>query len=46
MKRDNGIKGRDEKSSGIEFLMVDTFVKINPTGPLRLDKQVVRRKRN
>ncbi len=36
MKRGNGIKDRDDKSSGLEILMVDTFAKINPTEPLRL----------
>jgi hypothetical protein len=29
---------------GIEILMSDTFAKINPTDPLRLAQQVVRRK--
>jgi len=46
MKRGNGIKDRDNRSSGIEILMTDTFPKINPTDPLRLAKQVGRRKRN
>jgi hypothetical protein len=46
MKRGNGIKGRDDRSSGIKILIPDVFVKINPTDPLRLAKQVVRRKRN
>jgi hypothetical protein len=44
MKRGNGIKDLDERSSGIEILMVDVFTKINPTDPLldplRLVKQV------
>jgi hypothetical protein len=40
MKRGNGIKGRDDRSRGIEILMVDDFAKINPTEPLRLVKQV------
>ena len=35
MKRGNGIKGRDDRSRGIEILMVDDFAKINPTEPLR-----------
>ena len=35
-KRGNGIKDRDDRSSGIEILMTDTFVKIKPTDPLRL----------
>ena len=46
MKRGNGIKGRDDRSSGIEILMTDSFVKMNPTDPFGLDKQVTRRKRN
>ena len=46
MKHGNGIKDRDDRSSGIEILMTDTFAKINPTDPLRLVKQVARRKRN
>jgi hypothetical protein len=46
MKHGNGIKGRDGRSSGIEFLMTDVFAKINPTDPLRLTKQVGRRKQN
>jgi hypothetical protein len=40
MKHGNGIKGRDDRSRGIEILMSDSFAKINPTDPLRLDKQV------
>ena len=36
MKRGNGITDRDDRSSGIEILMTDTFVKIKPTDPLRL----------
>jgi hypothetical protein len=31
MKHGNGIKDRDDKSNGIEILMVETFSKINPT---------------
>jgi hypothetical protein len=31
MKRGNGIKGLDDRSSGIEILMADAFAKINPT---------------
>jgi len=34
MKHGSGIKGRDDKSSGIEILMVEAFTKINPTDPL------------
>ncbi len=33
MKR-GGIKDRDDKSSGMEILMTETFVNINPTNPL------------
>jgi hypothetical protein len=36
MKHGDGIKGRDDRSSGIEILMSDTFTKINKpivTGP-------------
>ncbi len=36
MKRDNGMKGQDERSRGIEILMSDVFVKIKPTDPLKL----------
>ncbi len=36
MKRGNGITDQDDRSSGIEILMTDTFVKIKPTDPLRL----------
>jgi hypothetical protein len=39
MKHGSGIKDRDDRSSGIEILMFDTFVKINQTDPLRLAKQ-------
>jgi hypothetical protein len=46
MKRDSGIKDRDDKSRGIEILMAEAFVKINPTDPLILVYQVARRKRN
>jgi hypothetical protein len=46
MKHGNGINDRDDRSSGIEILMADAFAKINPTDPLRLAKQVARRKRN
>jgi hypothetical protein len=46
MKHGNGIKDRDDRSSGIEILMSDAFAKINPTDPLRLAKQAARRQRN
>jgi hypothetical protein len=39
MKLGSGIKGRDDKSSGIEIRITDTFAKINPTDPLILAKQ-------
>jgi hypothetical protein len=42
MKHGSGIEDRDDKSSGIEILMVDSFDKINPTDPLRFDKQTAR----
>jgi len=41
MKRGGGIKMRDDKSSGVETRMSETSVKINPTDPLILPKQVV-----
>ena len=44
MKLGNGIKDRDDRSSGREILMADPFIKINPTDPLRLTKQVARSK--
>jgi hypothetical protein len=43
MKHGNGIKGRDDKSNGIEILMTEAFAKINPTDPLMLAKQTARR---
>ena len=33
MKRGSGIKGRDDRSSGIEIRIADTLAKINPTDP-------------
>ena len=36
MKLGKGIKGLDDKSSGMEILMTDAFAKINPTDPLIL----------
>ena len=36
MKHGRGIKGRDDKSSGIEIRMADALAKINPTDPLIL----------
>jgi len=46
MKHGSGIKDRDDKSRGIEILMAEAFTKINPTDPLILAKQVVRRNLN
>ena len=46
MKRGNGIKDRDDKSSGIEIRMTDALAKINPTDPLILPKQAARRNLN
>jgi hypothetical protein len=46
MKHGKGIKDLDDKSSGMEILIVDAFAKINPTDPLILAKQAARRKRN
>ena len=38
MKCGRGIKDLDDKSSGMEILMVEGFAKINPTDPLILAK--------
>ena len=46
MKLGVGIKGREDKSSGIEILIAEASVKVKPTEPLRLAKQVARKKRN
>jgi hypothetical protein len=46
MKHGSGIKGRDDKSSGIEIRMADDLAKINPTDPLILAKQAVQRNLN
>ena len=46
MKHGSGIKGRDDRSSGIEIHMVDALVKINPTDPFILAKQAARRNLN
>ncbi len=45
MKDGGGIKGPDDKSSGMEILMAEAFAKIKPTDPLILAKQSARRKR-
>jgi hypothetical protein len=34
MKRGNGIKGRDDKSSGIEILMAEALPKLSPKSTL------------
>jgi hypothetical protein len=44
-KRGGGIKGLDDKSSGMEILMSEGFVKIKPTDPLILPRHTARRKR-
>jgi hypothetical protein len=46
MKHGSGIKGRDDRSSGIEIRMADTVAKINPTDPLILGTQAARRNLN
>jgi hypothetical protein len=46
MKHGSGIKGRDDKSSGIEIRIADALVKINPTDPLILVKPAARRNLN
>jgi len=46
MNHGSGIKDLDDKSIGIEILMVKVFAKIKPTDPLMLHKQAARRKRN
>jgi hypothetical protein len=39
MKHGNGIKDRDDRSSGIEIRIAEVLVKINSTDPLILAKQ-------
>jgi hypothetical protein len=39
MKRESGIKDRDDRSRGIEILMTDAFAKIKPTDPFKLAKK-------
>ena len=46
MKRGSGIKGREDRSSGIEIRMADALAKIKPTDPLKLAKQAARRNLN
>ena len=43
MNRGSGIKGRDDRSSGIEMRMTDALAKINLTDPLKLARQASRR---
>jgi hypothetical protein len=45
MKHGGGITDLDDKSKGMEILMEESFVKINPTDPFILAKQVARKKR-
>ena len=46
MKHGSGIKGRHDRSNGIEIRMSETLVKINPTDPLISAKQAARRNLN
>ena len=39
MNHGRGIKDLDDKSRGMEILMTEDFVQINPTDPLILAKQ-------
>jgi len=39
MKGGSGIKGRDDRSSGIEILIADALAKINPTDSLILENK-------
>jgi hypothetical protein len=34
LKRGSGIKGREDRSSGVEIRITDVLAKINPTEPL------------
>jgi hypothetical protein len=45
MNRGGGIKGLDDKSSGMEIRMVEAFTKIKPTDPLILARHAAGRKR-
>ncbi len=45
MKRGRGIKGLDDKSSGMEILMDDACAKINPIDPLILSKHYLNKQR-
>jgi hypothetical protein len=42
MKHGNGMKDRDDKSSGIEIRTADVLAKIKRTDPLILAKQALR----
>jgi hypothetical protein len=44
MKHGGGIKGLDDKSSGMEIHMAKNFAKIKPTDPLILARHAARRK--
>ncbi len=46
MKHGSSIKGRDDRSSGIEIRIADALAKINPTDPLILPKEDARRNLN
>jgi hypothetical protein len=42
MKRESGMKGRGDRSRGMEALNAEALAKIEPTDPLRLAKQAAR----
>jgi hypothetical protein len=46
MKHGSGIKGGEDESNGIEILISESFVEINPTDPLILVYQATQRKQN
>ena len=46
MKRERGMKGRDERTRGIEICISDDFTMIKPTAPFKLAKHGALRKRN
>ncbi len=46
MKHGSGIRGRDDRSSGIEIRIAEALGKINPTDPLILAKQAAQRNLN
>ncbi len=46
MEHGSGKKDREDKWSGTEILRVESFVIINLTEPLRVDRQVTQRKRS